>query len=91
MFSVAMKGSSFITLARITLGYTTSPFVIFSIMFSIASVARNASATAIRLFALSSSVLSNHCVPAVNAGLRVSIITYLESEVILSALIGFLL
>ena len=60
----------------------------FIMMFRIASMPRNASATEIRLLALSSRVLSNHCVPAVNAGFSVSIITYLAREVIRSARIG---
>ena len=42
----------------------------------IASTARKASGTEIRLFALSSRVLSNHCVDAVIAGLSASTITY---------------
>ncbi len=58
---------------------------------SIESIPRNPSATDILLFAESSRVLSNHCVAAVNEGFKTSIITYLESEVILSHLIGFLL
>ena len=44
-------------------------------MFKMASVAKNASATERRLFAESSSVRSNHYVPAVNAGFRLSVIT----------------
>ena len=44
-----------------------------------------------RLFAESSSVLSNHCVAAVIYGLRTSIMTYLERDAILSLLMGFLL
>ena len=86
-----MNGSSFITRCLITSGYTISPSVTFIIILSIASTPRNASATEILLFAESSRVLSNHCVPAVNAGLRLSIITYLARDVILSHLIGFLL
>ena len=91
MFSVAINGSSAITLLRTILGYTTIPLVTFIMIFKIASAARNASATEILLFAESSRVLSNHCVPAVNAGFSTSTIRYLESEVILSLLIGFLL
>ena len=52
---------------------------------------KNASGTEILLFAESSRVLSNHCVEAVTAGFMASAITYLESEPILSLLIGFLL
>jgi len=94
MFSVAMKGSSAITLLLMILSYTTKPLsgsVTLSMILSIASTPRKASATEILLFAESSRVLSNHCVPAVNAGLRTSQITYLASDVILSSLIGFLL
>ena len=41
-----------------------------------------------RLLALSSSVLSNHCADAVIAGLRLSQSTYLASEAMRSLLIG---
>lgn len=51
-------------------------------------MARNASATDILLLALSSSVLSNHWVAEVKAGLSVSIMTYLAKEVIRSERIG---
>ena len=61
MFSVAINGSSFITRARTTLSYTTSPSHTFIMMFRIASTPRNASATAMRLFAESSSVRSKNC------------------------------
>ena len=68
MFSLAMNGSSAMMRLRMTLGYTTMPSHTFKRMFRMASVARNASATAMRLLAESSSVRSNHWVPAVNAG-----------------------
>ena len=57
-------------------------------MLSIASIARNASEVDIRLFAESSRVRSNHCVPAVKAGLRESVITYLAKAEIRSHLMG---
>ena len=45
-------------------------------MFKMASTARKASATEIRLLAESSSVRSNHWVPAVRPGFKLSQITY---------------
>ena len=75
MFSVAMKGSSFITRARMTFSYTTSPSHTFIMMLRMASMPRNASLTAMRRLALSSSVRSNHWVAAVMAVLSVSTIT----------------
>ena len=60
MFSLAMNGSSAMMRARTTFGYTTRPSHTFSRMFRMASAARNASATAMRLLAESSSVRSNH-------------------------------
>ena len=62
-------------LAYITLSYTTRPSTTFKYRSSIPSTARNASGTDILLFAESSSVLSNHCVDAVIAGLIASAIT----------------
>ena len=52
------------------------------------SVAKNPSAIESLLLAESSSVRSNHWVAEVIAGLRASIITYLEREAILSLLMG---
>ena len=75
MFSLAMKGSSAIMRLRMTFGYTTRPSHTLSMMFRMASTAKKPSATATRLLAESSSVRSNHCVPAVNAGFSTSIIT----------------
>ena len=63
----------------------------FPYSISIASTAKNASGTHILLFAESSKVLSNHCVEAVIAGSCDNTITCLDSEFILSLLIGFLL
>ncbi len=60
----------------------------FMYMLSIASVAKNASATEMRLFALSSNVRSNHCVAAVNVGFSTSVIIYLASADIRSLRIG---
>ena len=59
--------------------------------FKTPSNAKNPSATDNLLFAESSNVLSNHCVPAVIAGFKASTITYLAKALILSLLIGFLL
>ena len=91
IFSVAMNGSSDISRFSITFGYTTSPSTTFRQRSRIPSIARNPSGTLSRLFAESSSVLSNHCVADVIAGLSASIITYLERDAIRSLLIGFLL
>ena len=65
--------------------------VILIYRLRIPSSAKKASGTEILLFAESSSVLSNHCVAAVIAGLSESTITYLARDVIRSDLIGFLL
>ena len=70
-----MKGSSFITRARMTFSYTTSPSQTFIMMLRMASTPKNASLTAMRRLALSSRVRSNHWVAAVMAALRVSTIT----------------
>uniref|UniRef100_A0A224XYC2 Uncharacterized protein n=1 Tax=Panstrongylus lignarius TaxID=156445 RepID=A0A224XYC2_9HEMI len=56
-----------------------------------ASAQRKDSANVIRLFALSSSVLSSHCTEAVCAALVYKDIKCLESAQHLSLLIGFLL
>ena len=75
MFSVAMKGSSFITRARMTFSYTIRPSHTFIMMFRIASTPRKASATDSRLLAESSSVRSKNWVPAVRALFTGSTIT----------------
>ena len=66
-FSVARKGISASSRRRATSGCTTSPPKTFSASTRIASVVRNASGTAMRLLAESSSVRSSHCVAAVIA------------------------
>ena len=87
----AHKFSNDISRFSITFGYTTSPSTTFRQRSRIPSIARNPSGTLSLLFAESSSVLSNHCVADVIAGLSASIITYLERDAIRSLLIGFLL
>ena len=83
-----MKGSSSIRRLRIIGGCTTSPEATLCRISRIASAQRNASGTAMRLLAESSSVRSNHCVAAVKAGSIVSAMTWRESAVIRSARIG---
>ena len=91
MFSVAMNGISAIKCFSITFGYTTSPSTTLRQRSRIPSIARKPSGIERRLFAESSSVLSNHCVAEVIAGFITSARTYLERDAILSLLIGFLL
>jgi hypothetical protein len=83
-----MNGSSSISRRRIISGYTTIPDATLCISSSTASVARYASGTAMRLFAESSSVRSNHCVAAVKAGSSTSAITCRASALIRSERIG---
>ena len=91
MFSVAINGSSLISLFSITFGYTTRPSTTFRQRSRIPSVAKKPSGMERRLLAESSRVLSNHWVADVIAGFSASIITYLAKEAIRSLLIGFLL
>jgi hypothetical protein len=87
-FSVAMNGSSSISRRRIISGCTTRPEATLCMISSTASTLRYASGTAIRLFAESSSVRSNHCVAAVNAGSITSVMACRASAVIRSVRIG---
>ena len=70
-----MKGSSSMTWRSMTFGWTTRPEQTFSYRLKIASTARKASGTQMRLFAESSSVRSNHWSEAVMAGFTASAMT----------------
>ena len=75
IFSVAMKGSSAMTCARMTCGQTWRPSVTLATMLRITSTAKKASGRMMRRMLESSSVRSNHCVACVCAAVAGSAMT----------------